>query len=299
MKWDALLDWMTHLGSGRWGAFREAVEELFGSEDFDLQDLCRTLRVALSDLGHADFFVDGTRRWRIRKPALLGVGSSSGEAVLSGGRTRRLVDSVMTAAGAAGLEVAVEDVGVGLSQVRVAGSFRELSDMAIAAEVEYIPNAAALVATQLTPIRDVLARAPLQEEPINWAVRSWSFEAMGWAEGRLPQTAREYSSRYGARRYMVAGRRGKLYEIDKREAVFAAALLRRERVAIYRLEERVLEVPLTAPLPDLFARAACLANGRIPTPTDGRLRFENISPEAGSVLLVSLGQRYPLEGAIR
>ncbi len=298
LKWDALLEWMTHLGSGRWGAYREAVAELSGSKDVELQDLCRTLRIVLSDLGHADFFVDGTRRWKIRKPALLGLQPSSGQAVLGGGRARHLVDAVSTAARAAGLDLSTADAGVGLSQVRVTGTALELSDVAVAAHIEYIPAASAFVASQLTPIREALGNAPMQEEPFNWTVRSWSFEAMGWAKGRLPKTAREYSNRYGVRRYMVEVRRGRLCEINKREAVFAAALLRRARITSYRADKQVLEVPLTAPLPDPFARAACLASGRISAVSGGRLRFQEVPPEAAAVLLVSLGQRHPLEGAI-
>ena len=32
-KWDVLLEWMTHLGSGTWEAFRRAVDELASDED--------------------------------------------------------------------------------------------------------------------------------------------------------------------------------------------------------------------------------------------------------------------------
>ena len=28
MKWDRLLEWMTHVGSGPWDAFRQSVDEL-------------------------------------------------------------------------------------------------------------------------------------------------------------------------------------------------------------------------------------------------------------------------------
>jgi hypothetical protein len=52
-KWDLLLEWMTHLGSGAWEAFRGAVAEL-ADDDVDDQRLVRTLRITLSDLGHVE-----------------------------------------------------------------------------------------------------------------------------------------------------------------------------------------------------------------------------------------------------
>jgi len=297
VTWDLLLEWMTHLGSGRWGAFRDAAAELSGAEDTDLRDMCRALRVALSDLGHVDFFVDGTRRWRVRRPALLGLLSNGGEALLAGGRTRRLMDALNTAAGEAGADVRVDEVGPGLSQVRVVGTAEQVSAVADTVDIEYIPAAASMIASQLTPMRRVLDRAPVQQEPFSWAVRSWSFEEMTWVDSRLRKTAREYFSKHGTRRCMVEVGRGRLREIERRHAVYAAALLRRRRIATYRVDEHLLQVPLTAPLPDLFARAACLASGQLPRLADGRLEFRDVPPDAASVLLVSLGQGHPLEGA--
>ncbi len=296
MNWELLLEWMTHVGSGRWSAFRDAAAELSGAEDDELQRLCRNLRVTLSDLGHADFFVEGTSRWHVRRPALLGLVSREG-AVLGGGRTRRLVGSLTEAASEAGIATTLADLGGGVSQVQVAAPPAQLADLARALGIEYVPAATNAITSRLTPVRRLLEHAPARSEPMNWAVRSWSFDAKEWVDGRLRKTAREYSSRHGARRYMVDVGHGELREIEKREAIYAAALLRSWRILDYDAAERRLRVPRSAPLPDLHARAACLAGGNLPEPSEGFLAFGEVPPDAASVLFVLLGQGHPLQGA--
>lgn len=296
MNWELLLEWMTHVGSGRWSAFRDATAELSGAEDDDLQHLCRSLRVTLSDLGHADFFVEGTSRWQVRRPALLGLLSREG-AVLGGGRTRRLVGGLTGAASEAGIPTTVADLGGGVSQVRVTTTAAKLTDLARALGLECVPAATNAISSRLAPVRRVLEQAPACAEPLNWAVRSWSFDAKEWVDGRLPRTAREYLSRHGARRYMVDVGRGELREIEKREAIYAAALLRSWRILDYDTAERQLRVPRSAPLPDLHARAACLAGGSLPQMSDGFLVFNEVPPDVACVLFVLLGQGHLLQGA--
>lgn len=293
MNWELLLEWMTHVGSGRWSAFRDAAAELSGAEDDDLQNLCRSLRITLSDLGHADFFVEGTSRWSVRRPALLGLLSREG-AVFGGGRTRRLLSSLTDAASEAGVRTAAVDLGSGVSQVQVAAPPARLADLARALGIEYVPAATNAISSRLTPVRRLLEHAPACAEPVNWAIRSWSFDSKEWVDGRLRRTAREYSSRHGARRYMVDIGHGELRELEKREAIYAAALLRSWRILDYDAAGNRLRVPRSAPLPDLHARAACLAGGTLPQTNDGFLVFGEVPPDAASVLCVLLGQGHPL-----
>jgi hypothetical protein len=94
---DQLLAWMTHMGEGSWPGFRKAAEEIFGS-DRDPLDLCRSLRVELSDLGFADFFIDGTQQWRMLPPVLGGLAVHQNAAALYGSRTPLLVEELRNAA---------------------------------------------------------------------------------------------------------------------------------------------------------------------------------------------------------
>ena len=102
---------MTHLGSGAWGTFREAVAELANSKsdpEEQEQALYRTLRIALSDLGHVNFFVEGSRRWHVLRPALVALAEPI-EHLFVGGRTRSLVDRLTAAAMAVGAAVTVDE----------------------------------------------------------------------------------------------------------------------------------------------------------------------------------------------
>lgn len=88
---------------------------------------------------------------------------------------------------------------------------------------------------------------------------------------------------------MVDVGHGELREIEKRQAIYAASLLRGCCILDYVAAERQLRVPCSAPLPELHARAACLASGNLPQVSDGFLVFEELPPNAASVLFVLLG----------
>ncbi len=298
MNGKLLLEWMTHLGSGTWSAFRNAVDELYGdSAEDDEHAFYRRLRVTLSDLGHADFFVEGSRRWRTRRPALVGLVGSDTKHMLTGGRTTELAEHLADAAADAGALVTTEVV-LGLPQMRIKGDSARLKHVADSLGLQYLPNAAAVLAARLPRLRETLRTAAEAAEPINWSVRSWCFRVADWVTERRERTVREYSNRYGVRRYLVAvGRRRALREIDKRSAIYCAALIQNEKIALYSHSTRALRVPHWAPLPEQHARTACLAGGTLPSAGAGELVFNSIDPRIAAALLVSLGQGFPLPKA--
>ena len=296
---DRLLEWMTHVGSGPWDAFREAADELDdGKIGGDAQKLHRTLRIALSDFGHADFFVNSSRRWRVRRPALAELVGDKGGHLLIGGRTRELVDRLQRlcgANGAASMTILEEEIGP--SQVRIEAEPDCLRDVADQLEIQYLPNAAQTLAARLPPIRRTLDAAEEAEEPINWSVRSWSFRNAQWMPGRDDRTIREYTNRYGQRRYLVSPDRGRtLKKVELRTGMYCAATVRGEQIAKYSSTDRTLRVPLWAPLPAEHARVACLSGGLAGSIEEGNLMFKEIDWRTASVLLQSLGQAVPMPG---
>jgi hypothetical protein len=296
VKWDLLLEWMTHMGSGRWGAFRDSVTELAGPEAVETQVLSRRLRIALADLGHVDFSA-GSRRWQVMRPALLGMVGKN-EHLFVGGRTRRLAESLKSMLREGGASVSITDLDPGLARISVVGTQDDLRKTAEALELEYVPEAAALLASRLPPLRQAIERAPARPEPINWAVRSWSFEDQAWISDRLPRTAREYTNRHGARRYMLHLGRPGLRELDKRVSIYGAAFLKNIRITRYSHVGKRLKVPRWAPLPEAYSRATCLAGGRLATAQEADLVFEAVEPHIASLLLVALGQGFPMRGDV-
>jgi hypothetical protein len=110
----------------------------------------------------------------------------------------------------------------------------------------------------------------------------------------FPLTVREYSNRHGVRRYVVDVGRAGLREVEKRASVYCAALSRGVRIVRYSYEDRHLRVPRWAPLPEVYARSACLAGGRLGVLSNEEIVFENIDPCVASRLLVGLGQGFPM-----
>lgn len=296
-KWDLLLEWMTHVGSGAWGTFREAVAELEsdnGTLD-EQQALLRTLRIALSDLGHVDFFVGGSRRWQVLRPALVGLAGST-EYLLVGGRTRLLMDRICTTL-ASRATVTVAEIIPGLSRVHVVGTPSVLAAAATVAGVEHIPDAAVQLSAGLPSIRSLLEAGKPADEPINWSVRSWSFEDERWVNDRLKRTVREYSNRHSVRRYIVHAGKDDLREIEKRASFYCAAMVRGVRIIRYSHKDRSLRVPLWAPLPEVYARAACLASGQLGAVNGSDILFENVDPSVASTISIRLGQGFPMPEA--
>lgn len=298
MNGDLLLEWMTHMGSGTWGAFRNAVDELYGNAgERDEHAQYRQLRVALSDLGHADFFVDGSRRWKVRRPALVGLASGETRHMLTGGRTSELARRVALVAAAMGVSVR-SDVVLGLPQTYLDGENLRLKQVAAELGLEYLPNASAVLAAQLPHIRHTFGAAREVAEPVNWSVRSWCFRVADWVPERRDRTVREYTNRYGVRRYLVGGgRRRPLREVEKRSAIYCAAMLQSRRLAAYSYDTLQLRVPLWAPLPELHARTACLAGGTRASVEAGEFVFDNLDPRIAAALLISLGQGFPVPEA--
>lgn len=292
-KWDLLLEWMTHLGSGAWGAFRGAAAELAdGGVDVDEQALVRTLRITLSDLGHVDFFIDGTPRWRVPRPALVGLSERGGH-LFVGGRTRSLTARLCDAVGPRASLTLGESIP-GLSRVHMVGDPQAVAEAAACVGIEYVANAAASLSARLPSIRAVMKAAQPAQEPINWSVRSWSFQDARWVDEKLARTVREYSNRHGVRRYFVDVGKTGLREIEKRTSVYCAAFCRGVRIVRYSYEDRRLRVPRWAPLPAVYARSACLASGRIGLLSGEEILFENVDPCVASTLLVGLGQGFPM-----
>lgn len=292
MNCELLLEWMTHLGAGPWAAFRDAVDELSGTEERNEQNVHRNIRIALSDLGHADFFVGSSRHWRVRRPALAAL-SEKTRHIFIGGRTRALTEKLAKATSEVGAHTTMAEAAPGLLRVLVEGDPNTLRSVCADLDIQYLPEAAAQVAASVPRIEQILEAATKAAEPLNWAVRSWSFDDGQWVSDRLNYTVREYTNRHGVRRYLVSTGRFELREVERRASIYCAAFIRGDRFARYSCSDRCLRVPRWAPLPEAYARTACLAGGVPAAVQGGELVFRDVEPAIALTLLVALGQGFP------
>lgn len=297
MKWDVLLHWMTHLGEGSWSSFRAAVAKL---ADADVDEICRRLRVAFSDLGHADFFVEDSQRWRVLPPVLAGLPPPAQAAVLTGGCTPPLMAAVLEAAAVRGCRAAAANGGGQPGLLRLEGSKEALQAAASAAGISYVENYAASLTASIKPVALQLDNARVEEPPPNWTAHSFDLDSLTWVEGLRRRSACELRPRYGRSRFYFHKKGGHLLRLERREGgkrdvVYAAAMIRQVRLAVYDPATEVLSVPKSAPLPELYARVACLCAGAPAAfnENEGRLMYRNVPHAIAAVLLVAAGQPYP------
>lgn len=294
-KWDRLLEWMTHVGSGPWAAFRDAVDELDDGAEEDRRRLRSSLRVLLSDMGHADFSFASSPRWRIRRPALVGVPQGEGEHLFTGGRSADLLGRLIGAARDAGAALAIDEDAPGLSRVRVREEPARVEDLARRLGIDYLANGAQALASFLPSVHEIVETAQEEDEPIGWEVRSWSFGEGRWVEGRRSHSLCEYANRYGVRQDLLDVGPGRpLRKVERRVGMYCAALLARRRIITYTEADHSLRVPWWAPLPSEHARVACFAAGRPARLRDGHIAFAGVDPQFALTLLGSLAQVRPV-----
>jgi hypothetical protein len=292
MNSDVILHWMTHLGEGSWETFKEGVERL-APEDVDFDDLLVKLRFHLSDLGHVDFFTGGSRRWRVLPPILAGLAATTGAAILSGGRTRRLHQSLIAAARRAECSVLSESDHTEPAIVRVVGASSGLAQAAAEVGVPFLADYASALCAGLTPLYAALNHGGEEPPPTNWRVESFDFRSMSLVDGLFRNSACEYSPRQGLSRWYLHTRHGRLRAMPKREAIYVAAMLQRVALLRYDASTRRLFAYAEAPLPESYSRVACLCSGNRPRVSGGMVVFEEVPAATTAVLCVAAGQRYP------
>lgn len=292
MNWDVLLHWMTHLGEGSWEAFKDAVTR-FAPEDSDCDDLVLDLRFHLSDLGHVDFFVEGSRRWRVLRPVLAGLAQSDA-AILSGGRTPQLHDALAGAAARVGSLVSLNGSHERPTTLRVTGAPSTINEIAAEIGVAFFHQYSQTLSAELRPLFKVFEELPEETSPTNWAVKSLDFNSMTMVHGLRRNSACEYSPRRGRSRWYVHTRHGRLKLMPKREAIYAAAMLQEISLLSYDASGSRLLAPARTPPPESYSRVASLCSGRRPLLNGEFLIFEEVPPSIGAVLCVAAGQSEPV-----
>lgn len=292
MNCEMLLSWMTHVGEASWTGFRRVTEEIVQSKR-DTLDVCRSLRVGLSDLAFADFFIDGTQRWKILPPVLGGLAVREDAAALYGGRTPYLVEQLKTAATKLGIGFEAEAFQDCPTSFRVVGDTEIIRAIADRIGVAFVLESARRIAERVRSIPCALNAAPVERPPLNWKARSFSVDTCGWVDGLLPNAACEFTPTHGHSRYYVRRKSGKLVRMSKREALYAAAMLKGVGLIEYEPDSMKLSAPVFAPMPEYYTRAACLCACRPAEIINGRFVYSEVKPEVASLLMVGAGQAHP------
>lgn len=287
---DRVLGWMSTLTNGSWATFRRNVESI-GSRA-GVNEWPRSLRLRLSDLGHADFFVAGSRAWRVLPPLLAGLGRAP-SALLIGARTPALVESLRQAAIAGGCRFQVSGPRLGPCCVRIWGERQDLRAVADLVGIAFVDDYPSLLCRSVESVTSIGDRCEAWPEPVRWAIRTLDFDSGRWVDGISEGVSvREYKPRYGEPVFCVASG-ARLSRMPKRDAVYLAASLSRRHLASYDRRTRVLTVPRFAPLPERLARIAALCSAGSAIESGELLAFDDVPFDVASVVCVAAGQAHP------
>jgi len=292
MDCDLLLSWMTHIREGSWSSFKNAVEEL-ASSDVDLPKLCHTLRFRFSDLGIASFFLNETQRWRVLPTVLGNLAEPKGSVALYGGRTPLLVESIKNAAELHGCRIEIEKPFGCPTLIRIAGDIDPIETIASISNLRYAQDYLIKMAKAIPPIPEKLQLAPEENVPRNWNIRSFSLKKQSWEDKFLQNSACEFTPTHGRPKYFLHRKHGRLLRLSKREAVYAAAMLKGAQLIDYKSTNMQLSVPVSAPLPQLYSRLACCCSGQPAEFFNGKFIYKNVTPKLATLLIVATGQPFP------
>jgi hypothetical protein len=283
---------MTHMGEGSWTSFRNAVASGVADGD-ELGDAVRLLSNTLADLGHADFFVGETQYWRINPATLAGLETPPDSAMLIGARTPQMLEMLFDAAEDERCSVTCRNSQSIPTAVYVSGDENSLVRVAASIGIGFVPRFSRKIIGTSEPIQSLFDRAPIESAPTNWRVRSLDFSALSWVDKLLPNSACEYSPRHGRPRWYVHTRHGRLHVLPKREAIYAAAMVRKTPLIQYDAARSQLSCPASAALPVSLSRAASLCSGARGNLANGVVTFGGITPTIATLLCVAAGQACP------
>jgi hypothetical protein len=285
---ELLLHWLSHRARGTWQQFRNAVTGVGDSAGTDL--VAGNIARSFSEMAHASFFVDGSRRWTVFAPCVAGLRSGS-NAVLAGARSPALIDAVHSACETHGVENVLVELPNGLEQIRlISESEEQMRAVAGDCGISFCPDAAMQLFGDIRTVSEVLDKGIPTSRPVNWDIRSFDLSSMSWVAGHLNDTAYQFIPRSGMSRFAIARRGRSLVEIDKRNAVYAAAHLNGVPLLRYEVHEEKLSFPSDAPMPEEMSRVAAMCNG-FPSESGDRRRFyANVQPQMASLLMATAGQ---------
>lgn len=292
MTCDLLLYWMSHKAEGSWAGFKKAVSELVPNSSEDAR-VARRMRIALSDLCHADFFVDESARWRVLSPMLAGLAGRRSLTVLTGARTPELIHTLQSAASEAGCGLSVNETGDAPTRVELSGEHVRIERVAGSVGIPYVPDLSVRLIQRIVPVGTQVENAAHEDRPHQWGAEHFDLKQRIWVQGLQPNSACRFTPRNGPQKFLLHRRHRKFLQFPKREAVYASAMLQGIKLLSYEPLTEVLSVPIAAPLPAELARIASLCSGTQPHIADGNLMYQTVPFEIAAAILVAAGQTHP------
>jgi hypothetical protein len=262
MDYNTLLAYLSELGSGNWSTFRAALDFLAVDEE----ELYPSVKARhLSTLGHVEFSFFGDLKWTVCPPTLAWLPYRDKlVATLCGGRTQRLVDTVFSKTSELGLQIEVRKQAEGPDAIFVATPSRRIGEnLAEAVGLASEHDAAKRIARCLPSLDGYLELCVESPEPSGYTIRAFDTDALDWVEVRQAASDGLYRYEYYRPEYRLKTE-GRCLRTSRESGIYLLLGRMRRSVLHYDRDEKKLSVPVRAPMPVLFARAATLSSGLLP-----------------------------------
>lgn len=296
MSEDLLLDWMSERGAGTWQQARDAHEWLLSQQR---QIGWRptpgfTLRM-LSTLGHVEIDWEAAR-WAAAPPVITLLPSAGAHALLTGGRTRTLVDRLGTEAGEDPCLFALSPHPQSLapSALLVAcESERAIESLAWRLGIRYEFSVSDRLSAALPPLDACLHQGKTTPPPRGYGVECFDARRLRWETAESDESPGLYRYEvYGRPEFRLLTEAEGVYSVDLPTGVWSALSRWGENRLRYQTESvnGTLIVPIECPLPTLQARAAALCSGLAPKKRGQTLWFRNVPRAIAERIARSLDQ---------
>lgn len=273
VDWEFLIDALTHVRRGKWGAF-EGIARQGEDTALFIHDLGRVLE----GLGHFEVRRDPATLdptdWEV--PAITIYTTPDGRAIVTGARPGALVAEIGIVAEKLGGEINISEHPES-SPATIALEGLDVEELERAVELLRI-SLRRPVAFSHEPARKILARLPrlwsmfaaLPRRPLPHAAELQLFDptAGRWEDCVEAVHVGGYRVRVGRRRYFVRTEadlhEGQVRYADPFTVKHAGAALSGAPLVAYQETDHTLVTPLGAELPGLFERVAVLCSGQPP-----------------------------------
>jgi hypothetical protein len=287
-----LLAFLSELQSGDWRDFRAALQPIADSEeDFYPTQIARNL----SAMGHVEFTFDEDRRWTVCPPTLacLPTGQQI-SAVLCGARNHMLLEALNDQADRfeGQIEVRAQPQGPDVVFVTVR-SMTTMASLATELDLTYQLRAAEAITHCLPALESYTSLAKEAWEPLGYKIEKFDIYQLQWQEETDSNAEGLYRYYYYIPEFRLR-LQGKLLRVPHEIGIYMILAMKQKMVLTYDVLSQTLSVPVRAPLPALFARAATLCFGVLPgfkvindIPT---MVYQRVPPNVAHALMSQLGQ---------
>ncbi len=295
---DLLLEWASERGSGSWQAFREAHEWALPARSRPGWETPGFSIRQMSALGHLEI-AWGAGKWAAAPPVLTLLPRAGAHALLTGGRTRTLLQRLDEALEARGDLWALpphEQSTAPSARLIACESEVGIQELADKLEIEFTHSVSAQIAGLLPPLESYLRLARSTRGVSRFGVAKFDAEELFFkdADDREGPGLYRYEMPWGLDFRLVVDDE-EIYRVDLSVGTYAAlARWGRSRLRYMPTsvngELIVPAPPRQAPLPTLQARCAVLCSGLAPEKRAEVLVYVNVPRDTATAIARSLDQ---------